>query len=384
MVVDAEHVLDAVRPHIDSGAVPGAVVGVLSGGAVSLAAAGATEPGGSIPLDPDVVVRISSNTKPIVAALALAVIENRTLTLATPVDVHVPELADRRVLRRPDADLGDTVPAGRPITVRDLLTMRMGFGHVVDGSSPAVEQAVAAGLGFGPPDPTLPLSPDEWIARFAALPLLDEPGTAWRYEISFAVLGVLLARATETPLDVLLRERVADPLGMADTSFRAAPEALPPAYRQSDNDLVVFDGAGSNSRWTAAPAFPDACGGLVSTARDLLRFAEMLLAGGSPLLSAASVQAMTTDALTPAQRAEPSAAAFLNGGGWGYGVGVADLPDARGHRYGWAGGLGTLWWSYPEHDTTAVLLTQVMPPTGAVLDAFTSAIESALVEEAGA
>jgi len=109
----------------------------------------------------------------------------------------------------------------------------------------------------------------------------------------------------------------------------------------------------------------------------------MLLAGGSPLLSAASVPAMTTDALTPAQRAEPSAAPFLNGGGWGYGVGVADLPDARGHRYGWGGGLGTLWWSYPEHDTTAVLLTQVMPPTGAVLDAFTSAIESALVEEAG-
>ena len=70
MVVDAEHVLDAVRPHIDSGAVPGAVVGVLSAGAVSLAAAGATEPGGSVPLDPDVVVRISSNTKPIVGALA--------------------------------------------------------------------------------------------------------------------------------------------------------------------------------------------------------------------------------------------------------------------------------------------------------------------------
>src|SRR5690349_11275013 len=115
---------DAVRPHIDSQAVPGAVVGVLSAGAVSLAAAGTIEPGGSMPLDPDAVVRISSNTKPIVAALALAVIEDGTLTLATPVDVHVPELADRRVLRRPDADLGDTVPAGRPITVRDLLTMR--------------------------------------------------------------------------------------------------------------------------------------------------------------------------------------------------------------------------------------------------------------------
>jgi len=378
MVVDAEHVLDAVRPHIDRGAVPGATVGVLRAGAMSVAAAGATQPGGSIPMEPDVVVRISSNTKPIVAALALTLIEDGTLTLATPVDVHVPELADRRVLRRPDADLGDTVPAHRPITVRDLLTMRMGFGHVLDGPSPAVEQAVAAGLGFGPPHPELPLSPDEWIARFAALPLLDEPGTAWRYEISFAVLGVLLARATGTPLDVLLRGRVAEPLGMADTSFRAPADALPPAYQRSGDDLVVFDGAGSDSRWTAAPAFPDACGGLVSTAHDLLRFAGMLLAGGSPLLSAASVEAMTTDTLTPAQRAAPSAAPFLNGGGWGYGVGVAELPDARGGRYGWAGGLGTLWWSYPEHDTAVVLLTQVMPPAGAVFDAFTDSVESAL------
>jgi CubicO group peptidase (beta-lactamase class C family) len=282
------------------------------------------------------------------------------------------------VLRRPGADLDDTVPAARPISVRDLLTMRMGFGHALDGPCPAVERAVTAGLGFGPPDPALPLSPAEWIARFAELPLLEQPGTAWRYEISFAVLGVLLARAADRPLDVLLREQVLDPLGMVDTAFRARSDALPPAYRWGNDGLVMFDPGGADSRWTVSPAFPDARGGLVSTAHDLLRFAGTLLAGGAPLLSPESVRAMTSDSLTQTQRAQPSAAPFLDGGGWGYGVGVAEPPGVRGSRYGWAGGLGTLWWSYPEHETAAVLLTQVLPPHAAAFAAFTTAVESAL------
>lgn len=368
MEVDAELVLEAVSAHIGA-ALPGAVVGVLHRGAVSVAAAGTLRPGE--------VVRISSNTKPIVAALTLALAEDGTLSLDAPVERYVPELADRRVLRHPGADLDDTVPAARSITVRDLLTMRMGFGHVLDGPSPAVERAVAAGLGFGPPDPGLALTPGEWIARFAELPLLEQPGTAWRYETSFAVLGVLLARAADVPLDVLLRERILGPLAMGDTGFRAEPRALPPAYRAADDGLLVFDAGGADSRWTVTPAFPDACGGLVSTARDLLRFAAMLLADGAPLLSPESVRAMTTDALSAAQRAQPSAAAFLDGGGWGYGVGVAEPPGV-GRRYGWAGGLGTLWWSYPRHDTAAVLLTQVLPPAAAAFAAFTTAVESAL------
>lgn len=374
--MNVEQIVDAVRPHVETGVVPGAVVGILDGGRESVAAIGATESDRSTPLAATTVMRISSNTKPLIAALALVLVEEGVLDLTDAVEKYLPELADRRVLRRPGADLDDTVPAQRSITVEDLLTMRMGFGHVLDGSSPAVDAAVAAGLGFGPPDPTGPPPPDEWIARFAALPLLDQPGTTWRYELSFAVLGVLLARATATPLDVLLRERLLNPLGLSHTAFQASAEALPSSYRRDDGRLVVFDSAGPDSRWTVAPAFPDARGGLVSTAWDLLRFAGVLLAGGAPLLSAPSVRAMTTDALTPAQRAAPSAAPFLNDGGWGYGVGVAETPCGR--RYGWAGGLGTLWWSWPQQDTAAVLLTQVMPPVPAVFEAFTTTIESVL------
>jgi CubicO group peptidase (beta-lactamase class C family) len=114
----------------------------------------------------------------------------------------------------------------------------------------------------------------------------------------------------------------------------------------------------------------------VSTAGDLLRFAGMLLDAGSGLLSPSTVIAMTTDRLTPEQRAGPSAAMFLDSGGWGYGVGV--VQSSAGRRYGWGGGLGTLWYSWPEHGLAAVLVTQVLPPSVEMFNAFTTAVQSSL------
>lgn len=372
--MNADQLIQAIRPLIDSGEVPGAVVGVLHHGEASLDAVGSIEPGGAA-MPVDAVVRISSNTKPIIAALTLVLTQDGVLSLNDAVERFVPELADRRVLRRLDGPLSETVPAQRPITVEDLLTMRMGFGSVFESEYPAAAAAAAAGLGFGPPDPPSMPARDDWVARFAALPLLEQPGTVWRYELSFALLGVVLARAAGGPLDVLLRERVCDPLGMTDTCFVAQPDRLIPAFARAEEGLVEFDGA-AGSRWSTLPAFPDGRGGLVSTASDLLRFAGMLLTGGGGVLSPASAHAMTTDQLTSAQRSGPSAQAFLDGGGWGYGLGVLDT--ARGRRYGWGGGLGTLWYSWPDHDLAAVLLTQVLPPSAELFDTFVAGVEAAM------
>jgi CubicO group peptidase (beta-lactamase class C family) len=198
----------------------------------------------------------------------------------------------------------------------------------------------------------------------------------WRYELAFAVLGVLVARAPGCPLDVALTDRLFGPLGMTETAFVADPERLVPAFVRQQEVLAPFDRV-ADSRWSASPRFPDGRGGLVSTAGDLLRFAGMLLDDGSGLLTPASVAAMTTDKLTPEQRAGPSAAAFLDSGGWGYGVGVTE--SCAGRRYGWGGGLGTLWYSWPDHDLAAVLVTQVLPPCAEVFDAFTNAVESGLI-----
>lgn len=387
----AETLLRTVRPHIDAGRVPGAVVGVLRDGATTLSAAGTSTPGGPTPLTVDTPVRISSMTKPIMALLTLALAEDGALALADPITRLVPELAGQRVLRRledpvpegssrDDPALRTTVPAERPATVEDLLTLRLGFGAVPEGPCPTYDAAGDAGLGTGPPDPSLPLTPDEWVQTFATLPLLDQPGSTWRYDLSYALLGVVLARAAGAPLDEVLRARVLAPLGMHATGFVAPPGALPPCFVRDGDALTVLDGS-HDSRWSRQPRFPDARGGLLSTAADLLRFAQALLGGGDGVVSRAAVVAMTTDHLTSEQRHAPSAAPFLDGSGWGYGVQVS-APGAgsgvRAPRYGWAGGLGTLWYSWPEQGAAAVLLTQVMPPSAEVFTPFVDAAEALL------
>lgn len=369
-----ERLSAAIHPFVQAGVVPGAIVGVRHRGETTVDALGTTAPAGDDPLLVDAQVRISSNTKPMIAALTLLLAQDGVLGLDDPVERFLPELADRRVLRRIDGPVDETEPARRPIIVEDLLTMRLGFGWVFESECAAVDTATALGLGFGPPDPPALPSPDEWIARFATLPLLEQPGIVWRYELAFALLGILVARAAGRPLDVTLADRLFTPLGMTATAFVADPTRLVPAFVRHENGLVPFDGVAS-SRWASQPRFPDGRGGLVSTAGDLLRFAGMLLDGGGGLLTS-SVLAMTTDRLTPEQRVGPSAATFLDGGGWGYGVGV--IESSVGRRYGWGGGLGTLWYSWPEDDLAAVLITQVLPPAAEMFDAFTTAVESGL------
>lgn len=372
-----EQLLDAVRPFIDAGEMPGAVVGILRGDELKTAAAGSTDFHGGKPLSADAPMRISSNTKPIVAVLALSFVEEGVLAVTDPVERFLPELAGMRVLRRLDGPLEDTVPLERPVTVEDLLTMRLGFGFVFEADCAAVDVAAQAGLGIGPPDPSVPLSPDAWIDRFAKLPLLEQPGTVWRYDLAYAVLGVVLARAGGRPLGELLGERLFDPLRMRDTAFVAPPGRLPTSFAAGDSGLVVFDPA-VDSRWSVPPSFPDARGGLVSTATDLLRFAGALLAGGQGVISPAMVTAMTTDRLTPDQRRGASAQTFLQGFGWGYGVQIVPAENGSVARYGWCGGLGTLWYSWPEHGTAAVLLTQVLPPPEDLYSSFISRAEHVL------
>lgn len=372
-----ELLLDAVRPFIDAGKVPGAVVGYLRDDQLSVAAAGSSDLDGGSPLTADALMRISSNTKPIVAVLALSMVEAGILALADPVERFVPELTDRRVLRRLDGPVQDTVAAERPVTVEDLLTMRLGFGFVFEADCPAVGLAAQAGLGIGPPDPSVPLSPDAWIERFAKLPLLEQPGTVWRYDLAYAVLGVVLARAGGCPLGQLLRDRLFDPLGMTDTAFDAPSGRLLPSFAEEDIGLVVFDPA-VDSRWSVPPSFPDARGGLVSTAGDLLRFAGALLDGGEGIISPATVTAMTTDRLTAEQRRGACAQMFLHGSGWGYGVQIVPAENGSAARYGWGGGLGTLWYSWPDHGAAAVLLTQVLPPSQELISSFINRAEQVL------
>src|SRR5438445_2415415 len=154
---------DVMAGYVERGEVPGIVTLVSRRGEVHVDAIGTKAIGGSDPIRRDTIFRISSMTKPITAAAAMILLEECRLRLDEPVDRLLPELAGRRVLKRLDGPVGDTVPANRPITVRDLLTFRMGFGMVMapPGSYPIQAAVDGLRLGQGPPRPAAVPAPDE-------------------------------------------------------------------------------------------------------------------------------------------------------------------------------------------------------------------------------
>jgi CubicO group peptidase (beta-lactamase class C family) len=361
---------DRLAGLVDDGSVPALAALVACGDDVHVEALGERTLRDGAPLRRDAIFRIASLTKPIAAAAAMTMVDDGSLALDDPVDALVPELADRRVLRRQEGTLDDTVPAERSMTVEDLLTFRLGFGNIfaAPGTCPIQKAEEALGLRtLGPPWPPPPFGSDEWIARFATLPLLHQPGAGWRYNTGAQVLGIVLERASGQPLEAVLRARVFEPLGMVDTSFSVPDEKaarFTTAYIPEDSGgLAVLDPA-ENGWWSEPPAMANAAGMLVSTVDDLWAFTAMLRAGGShegeQLLSPDSVMAMTRDHLTPGQRED--AAPFAGPGfGWGYGMAAPD-PLLSGESpqpwgYGWTGGTGAVWYTDPTCDLTGILLT---------------------------
>jgi len=378
-MTDGERLEEIVETAVARGDAPGVVAAVGRGDEGYVAAAGVMAAGGP-PMRSDTLFRIASITKPVTAAVVLSLVEDGLLGLEEPVDRLLPELADRRVLRRPDGPLTDTIRAERAVTTRDLLTFTWGFGmqgamFMAPEPWPIVSAVAERELGsFGPPQPDTTPEPDTFMARLSELPLLAQPGERWLYSAGSQVLGVLAARAAGAPFEDVMRERVLAPLGMDDTAFYASDTSrLATAYERRDGELAVSDPP--DGQWSRPPRFPDGAGGLVSTAEDLLRFGRMLLLpGGNPVLTAGTVAEMTSDQLTPAQLARVwPGFSFLGDRGWGYGVSVTEWG------YSWEGGSGTAWANVPDRDLTVVVLTQrAVDETGmpAVCDQVRTAMSS--------
>src|SRR5690349_15184980 len=211
---------DVMASHVERGAMPGLVTLVSRRDEVHVEALGRMAADGGRPMARDTIFRIASLTKPIAAAAAMILVEECRLRLDEPVDRLLPELADRRVLRRIDGPLDDTVTANRPSPVRDLLTFCLGMGIVLapPGAYPIQRAMTELQVDHWPPSPTTP-PPDEWVRRLGTLPLMHQPGEQWMYGTGSDVLGVLIARASGQPLETFLRERLFEPLGMHDTGF---------------------------------------------------------------------------------------------------------------------------------------------------------------------
>jgi CubicO group peptidase (beta-lactamase class C family) len=320
-------------------------------------------------------------------------VEECTLRLDEPVDRLLPEMAGRKVLKRLDGPLEETVPARRPISLRDLLTLRMGLGYIMEPSSdyPIQKAIQEQQILQGPPQPqTLP-APDEWIRRVGTLPLMHQPGQKWMYDLGLDVLGVLIARASGQPLERFMRERIFEPLGMKDTGFSVPAEQLnrlSSSYggNPETGALALYDDAG-DSQWSRPPAFPSAAGGLVSTVDDYLAFCQMMLNkgryGSERILSRPSIELMTADHVTLEQRAEANSFFFDDNSSWGFGMSVVtkrvDLCTGPG-RFGWTGGLGTSGYSDPKEEMVGILMTQRLmdspEPPRVFLDFWTSAYQA--------
>ena len=329
--------------------------------------------GDPAPMRSNTIFRIASITKPITAVAAMILVEECRLRLDDSIEGWLPELANRRVLTSISSQPDDTVPARRAITLRDLLTYRMGFGSVMAMPDTYPIQKLIRKYGLGGDGPMLPSQApgmDEWLRKLGSLPLLAQPGERWMYHTSGDVLGALIARVSGQSLGTFMRERIFGPLGMKDTGFHVPPEnigRLPAMYcfNRQANKLDLFDDPAA-SAWGVEPPSESGGGGLVSTIDDYFAFSRMMLnkgrLGREQILSRAAVGLMTSDQLTPEQRAG-SEIFFGEHGSWGLGMAVdvqrKEIFQTPG-RFGWDGGFGTSAYTDPAEGMIGILFTQRM------------------------
>ena len=321
-----------------------------------------------LPMTLDTRFRIASMTKPVTATAALMLYEQGKFHLDDPLSRYLPEFKDMQVaVGMDEAGNLKTEPVKRPITIRHVMTHTAGFGYgaLFDGNSPASKAWARIGLGDGA---TLA----QKTAEIAMLPLNYHPGEGWRYSVANDVLGRLVEVVSGMPVDDYLKQSLFNPLGMKHTDFYVQPEdvqLVAKAYKHDAAGKLELGEFGPLSAQTKRPAFISGGGGLISTAGDYLRFAQMLANGGTfegrQYLSPITVALMSSNQV-------PADAQRLYWGesskGLGYGLGVAPEIDARiaphagmDGDYSWGGILDTHWVASPKTGVVAVLMTQVNP-----------------------
>jgi CubicO group peptidase (beta-lactamase class C family) len=369
---------NALRQYVDAGELAGAATIVWRGGKlVQTAAIGRRTLDTALPVERDTIFRIASMSKPVTTVAALMLLDEGRFELDDPIATCAPELGRLRVLRNPDGPLDEADEAARPITFRDLLTHRSGLTYGDFHRGP-IAHAYAETLGKQIDND---LTPDEWIARLATLPLIDQPGAGFRYSISTDLLGFLVARLDGAPLSVVLNRRIFAPLNMRDTGF-----FVPREKRDRRASLCGFDADGRLTTLTAAPGgqamserpesmtFESGGQGLWSTLDDYLAFARTLIGeepNGVRLLRPETLAMMTSNQLTPEQRATArmfGRPIFAAGHGYGMGVAVVMEPEkadplrCRGGvgTIGWPGAYGGWWQADPADGSVLIFLAHNM------------------------
>ena len=361
------------RRYVEPGKIAGCLTVVARDGHVAWASAlGHRDAARRLPIAADTIFRIYSMSKPITSVALMSLYEEGHFQLDDPVAKLIPAWRDLRVYRGGNHPLWLTEPCARPMTVRDLLTHTSGltYGFLERTNVDAAYRK----LGVGGPAGTL----RDMIDQLAELPLEFSPGTRWNYSVSTDVLGYLVEVLSGRSFDRFLEERIFAPLGMTDTAF-AVPDdkadRLAASYRRAPDKSLELVEAADASPYRRPRTFFSGGGGLVSTASDYLRFAQMLLNGGvldgERVLGPRTLALMTQNHLPGAQDlAALATGAFsettYDGTGFGLGFWVL-LDQARAQsvsspgEFGWGGMASTVFWVDPAEDLIVLFLTQLTP-----------------------
>jgi CubicO group peptidase (beta-lactamase class C family) len=357
---------DAVQALIDKKEMAGAVIAVArKGKVVMFEALGESEAGSGKPMKTDAIVRIFSMTKPITTVAAMMLVEDGKIKLDDPVSKYLLEFKDRRV----HTGKGDeTVEAKREITVRDLMRHTSGLTYGIFGNTPVDQLYKKVGV-FAAGD-TL----QDMMTKLGKVPLLYEPGTRWHYSVSTDVLGRIVEVASGKALDEFFAERIFKPLDMKDSGFFVPKDkfdrfAATHGIDAKEKKLTVTETADKSS-YRTKPKWLSGGGGGVSTARDYLRFCQMLLNGGEldgvRLLKKETVAEMTRNQLPEeAMKAKNGGNAEVGEGfGLGFGVRVGKDDPTMGRAVGeyyWGGAASTHFWISPKQELVVVALEQFLP-----------------------
>ncbi|HZD68036.1 MAG TPA: serine hydrolase domain-containing protein [Actinomycetes bacterium] len=382
--------------YVDDGRLPGWLLLVSRGGSiVHLASYGLRDVEAGLPVELDTRFRIYSMTKPITSVAAMMLYEEGAFELQDPVSRFIPAFADVRVFSGGSALKPVTLPATEPVRVWHLLTHTAGLTYGFHYAHPVDAMYRAAGFEWGMPQG---LDLAGCCERWAGLPLLFQPGAEWNYSVAHDVLGRVVEVASGQPLDRFLSERVLEPLGMADTSFwvdETAAGKLAALYlpRPDTGHAVRSDALGQS--FLEPPACLSGGGGLVSTASDYHRFAQMLLGGGElegvRLLGSRTVSYMTRNHLPGGADLEAFgrplfAETPMKGVGFGLGFSVLQDPVASrilssAGEIAWGGAASTAFWVDPAEELTALFLTQLLPSsTHPLRSRFRQLVYQALVD----
>jgi CubicO group peptidase (beta-lactamase class C family) len=361
-----ERIDTAMRRYVDEKKLAGVVTLVARQGAVvHFGKCGMADIEAGNPMERDTIFRIYSMTKPITSTAVLMLMEEGRLRLADPIAQHIPSFKDVKVLDNAPGSGVRQVNTDRPITIRDLLTHTAGLSY---GFDPVYIDELYREHIWGPMEANPELTLADWINELGKLPLAHQPGTLFRYSVATDVLGYLVQVISELPFETFLKQRIFEPLGMIDTDFWVPPEKVVRFAANYGPDpeigLKVIDPP-ATSHYTRPSKAPSGGGGLVSTAGDYLRFAQMLLnkgeLDGERLLGRKTVELMTTNHL-------PAGVYCFDDPSSGFGLGVSVLMDpARAQtlgspgNFGWSGAANTNFWVDPRENLLGILMLQFMP-----------------------